>query len=111
MLGYERFREQEGRSSFAIIIDIVHTVLSTGPLALDEQMVETFSRIFFGAVSSAGESVSGSEDPEAASLRVEAAIGFILMGLRSLVDEGIELHDPVTSPGAAVERLLGPRPE
>ena len=111
VLGYERFREQEGRSSFAIVLDIVQTVLSAGPHALDEPMVETFSRIFFGALSSAGESVSGSEDPEAASVRVEAAIGFILMGLRSLVDEGVELHDPVAAPGAAAERLLGLRPE
>jgi AcrR family transcriptional regulator len=111
VLGYERFREQEGRSSFAIVLDIVQTVLSAGPLALDEPMVETFSRIFFGALSSAGESVSGSADPEAASLRVEAAIGFILVGLRSLVDEGVERHDPVAAPGAAAERLLGLRPE
>ena len=111
VLGYERFREQEGRSSFAIVLDIVQTVLTAGPQALDEPMVETFSRIFFGALSSAGESVSESEDPEAASLRVEAAIGFILMGLRSLVDEGVELHDPVTAPGAAAERLLSLRPE
>ena len=42
---------------------------------------------------------------------MEAAIGFILMGLRSLVDEGVELHDPVAAPGAAAERLLGLRPE
>src|SRR6478735_11440077 len=111
VLGYERFREQEGRSSFAIVLDIVQTVLSAGPLALDEPMVETFSRIFFSALSSAGESVSESEDQEAASLRVEAAIGFILMGLRSLVDAGVELHDPVAAPGAAAERLLGLRPE
>jgi AcrR family transcriptional regulator len=111
VLGYERFREQEERSSFAIVLDIVHTVLSAGSLRLDEAMTETFSRIFFGALSSAGESVSGSADPEAASLRVEAAIGFILMGLRSLVDEGVELHDPVQAPGAAAERLLSLRPE
>jgi hypothetical protein len=111
VLGYERFREQEERSSFAIVLDIVHTVLSAGPLRLDEAMTETFSRIFFGALSSAGESVSGSAVPEAASLRVEAAIGFILMGLRSLVDEGVELHDPVQAPGAAAERLLSLRPE
>jgi len=111
VLGYERFREQEGRSSFAIVLEIVDTVLSAGPLRPDEPMVETFSRIFFGALSSAGESVSDSADPAAASLRVEAAIGFILMGLRSLVDEGVELHDPVHAPGAAAERLLGLRPE
>jgi hypothetical protein len=47
-------------------------------------MQRTFARIFFGAMSSAGESVSLAEDPEAASARVEAAIGIILDGLQAL---------------------------
>lgn len=94
ILGYERFREQEERSSFAIVLDIVKNVLSAGPWELDAPMIDTFSRIFFGALSSAGESVATAEDPEAASARVEAAIGFILTGLRSLVDQGVELEDP-----------------
>ena len=109
VLGYERFREHEERSSFAIVLDIVQTVLSAGPLALDEPMVETFSRIFFGALSSAGESVSGSSDPEEASQRVEAAIGYILLGLRSLMDSGIVPEDPALAPGSVAEQLLAPR--
>jgi AcrR family transcriptional regulator len=84
VLGYERFREQEERSTFSNVLVIVASVLSTGPLEVDEPMQRTFARIFFGAMSSAGESVSLAEDPEAASDRVEAAIGIILDGLQAL---------------------------
>jgi AcrR family transcriptional regulator len=88
VLGYERFREQEERSTFANVLSIVTSVLSTGTWELDEAMQRTFARIFFGAMSSAGESVSLAEDPEAASERVEAAIGIILTGLQTLAESG-----------------------
>ena len=91
VLGYARYREQEERSTFAIVLDIVGSVLSAGDWELDEDMVQTFARIFFGAMSSAGESVSSAEDPEAAAVRVEAAIGFILAGFQALADAGVEL--------------------
>jgi AcrR family transcriptional regulator len=88
VLGYERFREQEERSTFSNVLAIVASVLNndlgTGPLEMDEPMQRTFARIFFGAMSSAGESVSLAEDPEAASDRVEAAIGIILDGLQAV---------------------------
>lgn len=88
VLGYERFREQEERSTFSNVLVIVAAVLDsslgTGGVELDEAMQKTFARIFFGAMSSAGESVSLAEDPEAASDRVEAAIGIILDGLQAL---------------------------
>ena len=100
VLGYERFREQEERTSFAIVLDVVHGVLATGDWGLDQPMVETFSRIFFGALASAGESVSGAEDAEAASARVEAAIGFLLLGLRKLIEDGVAFEDPVGDEGA-----------
>lgn len=103
ILGYERFREQEERSSFAIVLDIVNTVLSAGPWDLKEPMIDVFTRIFFGALNSAGESVAVSEDPEVASARVEAAIGFILMGLRALVDQGVEIEDPGAEVGTGVD--------
>jgi AcrR family transcriptional regulator len=100
VLGYERYREQEERSTFANVVDIVRAVLSAGPWDLDEDMVQTFARIFFGAMSSAGESVSSAPDPTEAAARVETAIGFILVGLQTLADTGVQL------PGDA----LGPRP-
>ncbi len=91
VLGYARFREQEERSTFANVLDIVGSVLEAGPWQLDEEMTETFTRIFFGAMSSAGESVSTSEDPIAAAARVETAITFILAGIQTLADTGVEL--------------------
>ena len=91
VLGYERYREQEERSTFANVLDIVRSVLTAGKWDLDEAMSQTFARIFFGAMSSAGESVSSSEDPIAAAARVETAIGFILAGFQALADTGVEL--------------------
>lgn len=93
VLGYERFREQEERSTFATVVDIVRSVLSAGTWELDEAMVQTFARIFFGAMSAAGEDVATADDPELAARRVETAIGFLLSGIQSLVDNGVELPD------------------
>jgi AcrR family transcriptional regulator len=96
VLGYARFREQEERSTFANVLDIVGSVLAASDWELDDAMVETFTRIFFGAMSSAGEAVTTSEDPAAAAARVETAISIILTGLRTLADSGADL--PVVEP-------------
>ena len=94
ILGYERFREQEERSTFGIVQDIVRSVLASSAYDLQEPMLGTFSRIFFGAMSAAGEYVSSAEEPALAVAQVEVAIGFILQGLQRLAEEGIELPDP-----------------
>jgi AcrR family transcriptional regulator len=94
ILGYERFREQEERSSYAIVQDIVRSVLEAGTLELDEAMVGIFSRIFFGAMSAAGETVTAAEDPRVAVAQVETAITFIISGFRALADNGVQLPDP-----------------
>ncbi|WP_372727006.1 TetR/AcrR family transcriptional regulator [Nocardioides sp.] len=91
VLGYERYREQEERSTFSNVLDIVRAVLTAGAWNLDEDMLQTFARIFFGAMSSAGESVSSAPDPNAAAARVETAIGFILAGFQALAASGVEL--------------------
>jgi AcrR family transcriptional regulator len=91
VLGYERFREQEERSTFANVLEIVKAVLAAGTWDLDEDMQQTFARIFFGAMSSAGESVSSADDPVRAAANVETAIGFILAGFQNLAEEGVEL--------------------
>ncbi|MDQ4053785.1 MAG: TetR/AcrR family transcriptional regulator [Actinomycetota bacterium] len=91
VLGYERFREQEERSTFANVVDIVRSVLNAGTWHLDEDMLQTFARIFFGTMSAAGEVVATSTDPELAARRVEAAVGFLLAGIQALVEDGIEL--------------------
>jgi len=91
VLGYERYREQEERSTFANVLEIVRSVLSAGEWTLDEDLQQTFARIFFGAMSSAGESVSDAPDPVVAAANVETAIGFILSGFRALAEAGAEL--------------------
>ena len=91
ILGYERFRETEERSSYSIVNEIVRSVLKSSTWQLDEDMTTTFTHIFFGAMSAAGESVSSSDDPAQAVVRVETAITFILAGIRSLADSGIDL--------------------
>jgi hypothetical protein len=57
-------------------------------------MVETFSRVFFGAMSAAGAAVSSAEDTKRASAEVEAAIAFILSGLRQQAESGGRLPGP-----------------
>lgn len=94
VLGHERFREQEERSTYAIVGEIVRSVLTTGDWDLDEDMLDTFTRIFFGALSAAGGSVAVDDDPAAAAARVEAAIGFIMAGLQQLLVAGVEVPDP-----------------
>ncbi len=91
VLGHERFREQEERSTFAYVLEIVTAVLSAGEWQLDDEMQHTFARIFFGAMSSSGASVSTSEEADTEAERVELAIGFILSGLRALSERGAEL--------------------
>ena len=91
VLGYERFREQEERSTFAYVLDIVRAVLSSGDWEVGDELEHTFARIFFGALSSSGASVSTADDADAAAERVELAIGFILAGLRSLADQGVQM--------------------
>ncbi|CAN5230298.1 TetR/AcrR family transcriptional regulator [soil metagenome] len=97
VLGYERYREQEERSTFAMVVEILRAVLEAGQWELDEDMVQTFARIFFGAMSSAGESVAGSDDATAAAERVEVAIGFIIAGFQALADGGVEMPTGIVS--------------
>ena len=97
MLGHERYREQEERSTYALVDEIVRSVLTADGCELDDAMLDTFTRIFFGAMSAAGGSVAVSDDPAAAALRVEAAIGFILAGLQRLLDEDAGALAPGTT--------------
>ncbi|GAB3249496.1 TetR/AcrR family transcriptional regulator [Alteromonas gracilis] len=94
ILGYERFREQEDRSTFAIVQDIVGDVLRESTVDLDAEMQLTFSRILFGAMWAAGESVTSADDPKLAVARIEAAIGFLLAGVQTLGESGASVPDP-----------------
>jgi AcrR family transcriptional regulator len=97
VLGHERFREPEERSTFDYVLDIVRAVLAAGEWRVDDKMEHTFARIFFGAMSSAGASVSTADEADIEAERVELAIGFILSGLRALSDQGAQLSDAPTS--------------
>jgi AcrR family transcriptional regulator len=88
VLGHERYREQEERSAYAIVDEIVRSVLAGDAWDLEEEMLDTFTRIFFGAMSAAGGAVAVSDDPPAAAARVDAAIGLIMAGLRELLESG-----------------------
>ena len=71
--------------------DALPDELEPGTWDLDPDMQHTFARIFFGAMSSAGESVAVADDPELEARRVEAAIGFMVAGFQVLVEQGVEL--------------------
>ncbi|MGN6129876.1 MAG: TetR/AcrR family transcriptional regulator, partial [Nocardioidaceae bacterium] len=86
VLGYERYREQEERSTFGIVQDIVSSVLAT--YELEPSMVETFSRVFFGAMSAAGAAVSSADDAKRARAEGEAAIVFNLSRQRQMAASG-----------------------
>ncbi|MDT9591538.1 TetR/AcrR family transcriptional regulator [Nocardioides zeae] len=90
VLGHERVREQV-RTSFTVVHDLVANVLGDRRQPIDPMLLEGFSTIFFGALSSAGEFVADSHDPGAASRRVEVAIGYILGGLQLMRDAGVAL--------------------
>lgn len=91
VLGYERYREQEERSAFTVVEDIVKTVLRAAGQVVDEEMNATFARIFFGALSSVGDTVADATDRAAAARRVEEAISYILAGIQALSAQGVHL--------------------
>jgi AcrR family transcriptional regulator len=96
VLGYQRYREQEDRTTFGTVQAIVSSALRGHHL--EPSMVETFSRVFFGAMSAAGTAVSTSDDPRRASAEVETAIAYLLAGLRRLAESGVPLPPPVDLP-------------
>ena len=63
----------------------------SGEWHVDAELEQTFARIFFGAMSSSGAAVSTADDADTEAERVELAIGFILAGLRSLADQGVQM--------------------
>ena len=77
VLGYERFREQEERSTFANVLEIVRSVLAAGSWELDEDLQQTFARIFFGAMSSADDTAEPAADmaPKNTRLKVSTIDG------------------------------------
>jgi AcrR family transcriptional regulator len=93
VLGYERFREREERSAYAVVVEIMQGLLTAADDEIDPEMISTFAQIVFGALSSAGESVAVAGDPVAAAARVEIALGLLLAGVQSLVGQGLRISD------------------
>lgn len=83
VLGYERFREQEERTTLSIVQDLVASVLPAE--VFPAQLTDTLSRLFFGAMSAAGNQLSTSEDPERVSAEIEAVLAFVINGVRSQI--------------------------
>jgi AcrR family transcriptional regulator len=84
VLGYERYREHEERSALAVVQDIIESTIGALGQDLTDEVKATWSRIFMGALSAAGQDVSLSHDPEAAANRVEVILGMVFNGLQSL---------------------------
>ncbi|MFE6648381.1 TetR/AcrR family transcriptional regulator [Nocardioides sp. NPDC057772] len=93
VLGYQRYREQEERSTFTVVEDIVAAVLRAGDRTVDDEMVATFARLFFGAMSAAGESVTEASNPEDAAERIELAVTYLLTGVQTLAQQGVKVED------------------
>lgn len=89
VLGYERYRRQEERSTFGLVQDAVGSLLAGYDLT--PSVVEAFTRLFFGAMSATGAAVATAEDPQQAGDDAEGAIVLVLAGIRSLLDSGEEL--------------------
>ncbi len=85
VLGYERFREQEERSTYGLVQDIVGGLLS--PYDLPESQLAAFTRLFFGAMSATASAVAQSPDPQQAADDAEGAVVLVLAGIRSLLDD------------------------
>ena len=101
VLGLTKFRELEERTTYGLVVDIVRSVSEGSGWKLDEPMLQTFTQIFYGAMSAAGEVVATADEPESASARVEAAIGLILTSLRAAVDN--ETASDAASEAAATD--------
>lgn len=94
-LGFDRFREAEERNTYGLVRGIVAKVLK--PYDVPESIVETFTRVFYGAMSAAGMAVSQADDPEAVSREVETVIGIVLAGLRQVADSSVDWLEATSS--------------
>lgn len=93
VLGYERYREQEERTAFGVILEVVGSVLESTGRQVEDEMKTTFARTFFGALTSGGEDVAGADDQAAAAARLEAAIRYMVVGMQRLAADGIDPGD------------------
>jgi hypothetical protein len=96
VLGFDRWRESEERSTYGLVHEMVRRVLRQ--YDVEGRLLETFTRVFYGAMSSAGIAVSDAEDAEAASRDVATVISLMLAGLRQMAESGVDLTAPIDDP-------------
>lgn len=87
--------QESERTTFDTVQDLVRATMTSGRWQLPEEMIETFSRIMFGAMSSAGAAVASSRDPEEETIRVAASVGLLLSALRHLSTQHDTLEEAV----------------
>lgn len=98
--GYRRLIIQDGpavlgvahtqassRSTYATVRRLVAASLASGTWEVPETLTDTFSRIVFGALSTAGAVVATSDDPGAEATQVEQSVGLLMAALRQLTTE------------------------
>ncbi|WP_110181911.1 TetR/AcrR family transcriptional regulator [Nocardioides solisilvae] len=93
VLGPDRVRAEESRPTFALVHRILEGILGAGGWTTDDATVRTFSRLFFGALNTAGAAVALSDDPETEVARVEQVVGLLLAAVRQLVESGADLAE------------------
>lgn len=94
VLGFDELQDSE-RTTFDTVQGLVRATMTSGSWQMPEPMVETFSRIIFGAMSSAGAAVATSQDPEAETVRVGASVGLLLSALRHMSTHHASLEDAI----------------
>jgi AcrR family transcriptional regulator len=80
VMGWERWREAEDRSSFGIIKSSLEDLIDAGEV--DDVPVEITSRLLFGALSSAATEIASSADPKRVGAQIEAVIVQLLDRVR-----------------------------
>ena len=95
ILGFEERQETE-RTTFGTVHELVRATMATGAWQLPEAMVDTFSRIIFGAMSSAGAAVATSADPDTETIRVGASVSLLISAMRHMSTQHGSMEDVVT---------------
>jgi AcrR family transcriptional regulator len=103
-LGFDRWRSEE-RSTYGLVQDLVREVMRQ--YDVHGTLLDTFTYIFFGAMSSASIAVAESDDPDRASEEVSTVVSLMLAGLRQAVESGIDLSAPLHDPRALLQDDLG----
>ena len=89
--------EASARTTYTSVRRLVAAALGAGVWSVPEALVETFGRIVFGALSSAGARVATSQDPGAEASQVGLAVGLLIAALRRVSTEHDSLEDAVAA--------------